>query len=189
VPGVARKGRQQAAFCFGLVLELGCLLCWFATAPVSAQKSEATPVAEFFRKDVLETGGRSADHFTERRNGGLIAPRRRLTEGQAWAKFEAEYRPPQPSTVPVLRQLESAKYFLDARTFEFDRFIKNIRDNTQFKLDRGGLRHAAPDDLTSYQLSVNPWSDGLKNARVKLDVKPRTGHPYIGVSVSIPFGN
>ena len=127
--------------------------------------------------------------FTERPNGGIIEPRRAPTEGEVWEKFEDEYRPKQPSSSPVLRQLESAKYHLDVATFGFARLVRNIHSNTQFKLDRGWLCHAAPDDLSPYRASVNPWMDGMKNVRVKVDLKPRVGRPYVGVCVVVPFGN
>ena len=184
---------------WGLEVELGCLLCWFAATSVTAQDSESVPVvaslsvatvpAEVFRKNLRESTNLWAIRPTERPNGGIIEPHRALTDSEAWEKFEAEYRPPHPSSSTVMHQLESAKYSLDVVTFGFDRLVRNIQDNTLFKFDQGGLRHAAPGDLLLPPASDNPWTDGLKNVRVKLDVKPRIGQPYVGVRVIIPFGN
>lgn len=126
-------------------MELGCLLCWFATAAVTAQQSESAPLvasllaptapSEIFRTNLRAPIDPLAIRLTERLDGGLIAPRRALTAGEAWEKFEADYRPQQPSSSLVKRQLESAKYQLDTAAFGFDRFVRNIEDNSLFKLD------------------------------------------------------
>lgn len=198
-PGVEGKDRHLAGSCFGLQVGLGCLLCWFAASSVSAQKSDPTPVvaslsgstvpAELFQKYLWETSGRWEARLAERPNGGIIEPHRAPTEGEAWEKFDADYRPHQPSSVPVIRQLESAKYLLDCATFGADRFCRNIQDNLQFKFANGRLRQAAPGDLPQHRLSANPWLGGLKDVRVKSDLKLRIGQPYVGVRIVIPFGN
>ena len=197
------NGRHQKTGHFGLQqrlqVELGCLLCWFAAPSVTAQESESAPVVallslatippEVFTRELQKPPDPWAVCLLERHNGGVIAPHRASAEGEAWEKFEAEYRPKQRNVSPVMRQIESAKYQLDAATFGFDRLVRNIQDNTLFKFDNGRLRHAAPGDLPLRRTTSHSWTDGLQHIRVKFDVKPRIGQPYVGVRVIIPFGN
>ena len=126
----------------GLQIELGCLLCWFATTSGTAQEPEPVAVvasltvspAELLKKSRQEPVDPWAIQFPERRNGGIIERRHALTDGEAWVKFEAEYRQPR-SQSPVKRQVETAKYGLDVTVYSVDRFVKNLREHVDFSFD------------------------------------------------------
>ena len=194
---------HHAKFHFGrreyLPIELGCLLCWFVTTSVTAQKSEppmlvasvsvATVPSKVQEKSLREPATLFVVRLPEDCNAVITEPPHVDTEEDVWEKFEAEYRPQQPSSSLVMRNIESAKYCLDFATFGFSRLIKNIRDSAVFKFDQGQLCRSAPDNSPPTRSSGNSWTDGLKDVRVKLDFSPRVGEPYIGVRVVIPFGN
>ena len=109
----------------------------------------------------------------------MLIPHRIPTDAEAWESFEAEYSPPQKSPSPIKRQMETAKYGLDTVVFAVDRFTKNVENQADFSLDQGGLRRTRA--TSSGELRNNP--------RVKLDLDPwRSGKPYIGVQIVIPFG-
>jgi len=79
----------------------------------------------------------------------------------------------------VKRQIETMKYGLDVTVFSVDRFVRNIQQQADFRLDKGHL-HRAPDD------QVRPAGGSL---RVQLDMKVWRTRPYVGVKIVVPFGN
>jgi len=109
----------------------------------------------------------------------LLMPHRKPTDIDAWERFEAEYSPPQRSTSPIKRQIETAKYGLDTAVFAVDRFVKNVQSQTDFSLDQTGFRRT----LTTFS------GEPRISPRVKLDLEMWQGSkPYIGVQIIIPFG-
>ena len=104
---------------------------------------------------------------------------RKLTDTEAWEKFELEYRPAQPNPSAIKRPIENVKYGLDVTVFAMDRFVKSIRDNADFEFDQGRMRHAR----------ANTHGKFVENPHVKLDLDMTHRGPYLGACVVIPFGN
>jgi hypothetical protein len=111
--------------------------------------------------------------------GETTAQRLKSPDAEAWAKFEAEYRPEPRSSSPVKRQIESAKYGLDVTVFAVDRFVKNLREHADFGFDQGRLRPTRSNSRGGF----------LDNPRMKLDLDLTHGKPYIGTRIVIAFGN
>jgi hypothetical protein len=108
-----------------------------------------------------------------------LVPGRKPTSAEAWDHFEAEYSPPQKSPSPMKYQVEKVKYGLDTAVFAVDRFFKNIENEADFSLDRGGLRR-------TWAIPFEEWRN---HPRVKLDLEMgQSAKPYVGVRLIIPFG-
>ena len=128
-------------------------------------------------------------NISERTNGQLPAereiqrilmPSRKPTDAEAWEQFEAEYSPPHKSPSHIKRQIETAKYGLDAAVFAVDRFAKNVQSQADFSFDQGSLRRTRTLSL----------EEPRNSPRVKLDLDMWQGSkPYLGVRLIIPIGN
>jgi len=110
----------------------------------------------------------------------MLMSHRLPTDAEAWERFEAEYSPPQKSPSLIKRQIETAKYGLDAAVFAVDRFTKNVENQADFSFDQGSLRRTRAISLGASRNSP----------RLKLDLDLwQGGKPYLGVQIIIPFGN
>jgi hypothetical protein len=120
-------------------------------------------------------------------------PRHRLTEGERWEKFEAEFGLAEKDPSLIKGSLESAKYRLDKTVFEVNDFVQNVENALSFDyglrpaLDREGTntapRSAAPSPI--------PLWDMVQNARFKSDIDlnvPR-GQAFVGVRLVLPIGD
>jgi len=174
----------------GLKLGMAGLLGWGTTGVGIAQDNDApllfaalsitTEAVPDWRRAAREATNARSVQITERANWQIKEPRRALTEAEAWNRFEAEYRPAHRSLSPIKRQLESGKYALDIITYRYDRIIRDLDRHLQFTLAPGEPRQAARPTANTQ------W---LGNVRLKLDVKPQIGQPYLGVRLIVRFGN
>jgi hypothetical protein len=144
-----------------------------------ASLSVSTIQPEFILNRVRERPDHPAPQVIERTDWPIPVLHGKLTDTEAWEKFESEYRPEQRSPSPVKRQIETAKYGLDTTVFAVDRFVKSIRDHADFEFDQGRL----------HRTHTNSRGGFLDNPRVKLDLEMLRDKPYVGVRVVIPFGN
>jgi hypothetical protein len=154
-----------------------------------ASLSVSTIQPEFFLSSAREQTDHRALRPAESVNWRIIAPQRAPTDREAWERFEAEYEPQHPSRSPIKREIESAKYRLDAALFAVRRLSRNIEDNTEFKLDQGQLRRVPPGVTPPLRASGNLWKDALENGHVKLDLQMLRSKPYVGAQVVFPFGD
>jgi hypothetical protein len=118
--------------------------------------------------------------LTERELQPILVSSCKPTDAEAWESFEAEYSPPQKSSSPIKRQIETAKYGLDTAVFAVDRFTKNVQSQADFSFDQGSLHRTPAVSL----------EEPRPSPRVKLDLNMWQGSkPYVGVRLIIPFGN
>ena len=172
-----------------LTITVACIACWLAAPSARAQKSESPMVMaslsvstiqpDFILNRVREHPDRPVPQVIERTDWPLPVLHGKLTDAEAWGKFEAEYEPQHPSSSLVKRQIETAKYGLDTTVFAVDRFVKSIRDHADFEFDKGNLHRTHASSREGF----------LDNPRVKLDLEMLRAKPYVGVRVVIPFGN
>jgi hypothetical protein len=172
-----------------LTVTVACVVGWRACLSVFAQDAEVPalvaslvlstvpplPILSRLREQFDTQSPRRADYPGRE----ATALRSKSPDAEAWASFEAEYRPEPRSSSPVKRQIESAKYGLDVTVFAVDRFVKSVRDHADFGFDQGRRRTMRPNSRGGF----------LDNPRVKLDLDLTHGRPYIGARVVIAFGN
>jgi hypothetical protein len=143
-----------------------------------ASLSVSPTAAASIHSNISERTDRHA--LTEREIQPMLMSHRKPTDAEAWESFEAEYSPPQKSSSPVKRQIETAKYGLDTAVFAIDHFVKNVQSQADFSFDQGSLRRTPETALEGPR----------NNPRVKLDLDMWQGSkPYLGVRIIIPFGN
>jgi hypothetical protein len=164
-----------------------CLSCWSTVPSVTAQESQSPPLmASLSVSTITAAAGRTNTNqrtdrqvVTLRESQPMLMSDRKPTSAEAWERFEAEYSPSQKSPSPIKRQIESAKFGLDTAVFAVDRFFKNVENQADFSLDRGGLRPTREI----------PFGEALRNPRVKLDLEMgQSARPYVGLRIIIPFG-
>lgn len=167
---------------------VACVTCWSAVPSATAQQSESPflmaslsvspTTAASIRSDI--SPGTNHQHLAERDLQPILTPHRLPTNAEAWERFEAEFSPPQRTPSSIKRQIETAKYGLDTAVFAVDRFVKNIRSQTDFSFDQGSLRRTPALSL----------EEPRNRPRVKLDLEMWQGSkPYVGVRIIIPVGN
>ena len=167
---------------------VACVSCWSAVPSATAQQPESpflvasltvSPVTTAsIRSKISERTDRQVP--AERELQPMLMSHRLPTDAEAWERFEAEYSPPQKSPSLIKRQIETAKYGLDAAVFAVDRFTKNVENQADFSFDQGSLRRTRAISLGASRNSP----------RLKLDLDLwQGGKPYLGVQIIIPFGN
>lgn len=149
------------------------------TPVLIASLSASTMTPEFILNSVRERPDRPAPPVIDRIDRPMPVPHRKPTDSDAWDRFEAEYRPELQNPSLIKHHIETAKYGLDVTVFALDRFIKSIRNNSDFELNDGNLHRTQTNSRDLFP--VNP--------HVKLDFDMTHGHPYLGARVVIPFGN
>ena len=181
--------KQNRHWYSALTVTVECVVCWLAVSAAPAQESAspvfvaslATPTLqpELILNRVHEQPASPALQAVAPTDRSPPLLQRKPTDTEAWERFEAEYRLVNQSPLLVKRQVETAKYGLDVTVFAVDRFVKSIRDHTDFEFDQGHLRRTR----------ANARGGFLDNPRVKLDLDMQYGRPYIGARLVIPFGN
>jgi hypothetical protein len=172
-----------------LTVTAACIALWLGNPSITAQESESPVLVAFLSvpriqpESILNSAGRQTDRtarqVAERTDWPIPPLHRKPTDTEAWAKFEAEFRPVQWSESPIKRPIETAKYGLDVTAFAVDHFVKSIRDHADFELYQGSLRRTRANSNEGF----------LDNPRVRLDLDVTHGKPYIGAQIVIPFGN
>jgi hypothetical protein len=127
-----------------------------------------------------------AAHFMNR-------PSRKLTEGERWEKFEAEFGLSQKSPSFIKGSVESTKYRLDRTTFILNEFVQNVENALSFDY---GLRPAGGPNGTNTirrgaASSPIPLWDAVQNARFKSDIDLNVpgGRAFLGVRLVLPIGD
>lgn len=120
----------------------------------------------------------------------LGVPRRKLTAGQRWEKFEAEFGLAENHSTGIKGSMESAKYNLDKATFAVNEFIIYVQQAINFEYE---LRNFRPATTTPRprRYYTNPFQDALDNARLKSDFRldvPR-GSATLGMRLVLPIGD
>jgi len=120
-------------------------------------------------------------------------PPQRLTEGERWEQFEAEFGLKEKNPSLFKGSLESAKYRVDKTTFALNEFVQNVENAFSFDY---GLRPAAGREgtNTTSRAAANspiPLWDAVQNARFKSDIDLNVpgGRAFVGVRLVLPIGN
>lgn len=120
-------------------------------------------------------------------------PRRPLTQGERWEKFEAEFGLKEKNPSWFKGSLESAKYRVDKTTFALNEFVQNVENALSFDY---GLRPASGRDGTNTVTrgaagSPIPLWDAVQNARFKSDIDLNVpgGRAFVGVRLVLPIGD
>jgi hypothetical protein len=126
----------------------------------------------------------------------VSGPRRQLTEGELWERFEAEFAPVETDAGLVQGTLQTAKYQLDRTVFALNQFIENVEDALKFEYElrnlggRGSGSGASSRRSSQRVSSGNPLLDALDNARLRSDVDlSLSGRAFVGIKLEIPFGD
>jgi len=172
-----------------LIVTDACVAWWLTVPSAPAQESESPPLVaslsistippEPVLSNVHKQPDRPVPRAAERTDWSITVPHHKMTDREAWEKFEVEFRPEQRNPSPVKRQIEIAKYGLDVSVFAVDRFVKSIRDHADFEFDHGRFHRTRENSRGGF----------LDNPRVKLDLDLTHAKPYIGARLVIPFGN
>jgi hypothetical protein len=117
-------------------------------------------------------------------------PQPRLTEGERWEKFEAEFGLKQKNPSLFKGSLESAKYRVDRTTFALNEFVQNVESALSFDY---GLRPVGSTNTTTRGAATSPiplW-DAVQNARFKSDIDLNVpgGRAFVGVRLVLPIGD
>jgi hypothetical protein len=120
-------------------------------------------------------------------------PQQRLTEGERWEKFEAEFGLKEKNPSFVKGSLESAKYRMDRTTFALNEFVESVENVLTF--DYGLRPPASPEgtNTTTRGAAASPiplW-DAVQNARFKSDIDLNVpgGRAFVGVRLVLPIGD
>jgi hypothetical protein len=163
-----------------------------ARLPVLARQSESALLADYVSPSLLLSDAQSqtpvaAGAVTSKPSDREIVatPSTASTAGDRWAEFEREYGIHRKNPLWFLSMLQSAKYRLDQLSFGAKETAKHL----EFTYDIGsptgpGGTSAKPQySLPLFGAFGRPQ---LKSVLTEHD--PQTGTPFVGLKLSIPFG-
>lgn len=118
-------------------------------------------------------------------------PRGRLSEGERWEKFEAEFGVEKKSSSLMKGALEEAKYRLDSATFAMHDLVKNVEERFRFEYQLRDLSSSAPRTRGLRPMYSNPFEDMIDNARLRSDVDLNvfSQRAFVGLRLVMPFGD
>jgi hypothetical protein len=123
---------------------------------------------------------------------GVKVPRKELTSGDRWEKFEAEFGTPQKDPSLIKGSMESAKYQLDRALFGMQELVKDVQAAVSFDCELRSLgRSQAPNDRSSASSVPIPLWDTMERARFQsdIDLNMAAGRAFVGVRLVLPIGN
>ena len=176
-----------------------CLAALLAGRAAHAQEAKRPLLAEHVPLSVLveppastnsvAAGGITGSVDGEAATAGMTKPKRELTQGERWEKFEAEFGIHEKDPSLIKGSIESAKYRLDRTVFALNEFVQNVEDALSFDY---GLRSLATNESTrAASASPIPLWDAIENARFKSDINLDMpgGRAFVGVRLVLPIGD
>jgi hypothetical protein len=174
----------------------GVVVCFGSISWAQAQTEQAIQLVDYSAPSYLSR--LPVPHFGIQTNAAFVTdPKGRdigdiikpgiTTSADRWTKFESEYGIEQESLSPIGRMFQVAKYGLDRMTFTAQETAKKCEFNYDLGCappNESGSRSAAPQ----YSL---PMFGRFGRAQMKSEVTihdPQTGQAFIGLKLSIPFG-
>jgi hypothetical protein len=173
------------------------LLC---VAPCGGQTNPRPPLASHVSPADVATGEvarvervRPARYHvgtTDPMSYSIASDRQRLSAGQRWENFHAEFGIQQRSASTFKSTLEAAKYRLDSATFVVSDFVETMEERFEFEYELRNL-NPAPHRAAIRPIYDNPISDMLDNARFRsdIDLDVGAGRAFVGVRLVLPFGD
>jgi hypothetical protein len=166
---------------------------FFGVRPaVSAQQEQTVRAVDYVSPSLLssdpkpqvvpgEGAGTGNPH-----NQDVVATRSKTsTEGDRWEAFESEYGIHQKSPSWFLSMLQSAKYGIDRLAFGAKETAKRL----EFTYDIGSA--TGPNGTTPKPQYTLPLFGAFGQPQLKTvltEHDPQTGSPFVGLKLSIPFG-
>ncbi len=115
----------------------------------------------------------------------------RLSEGERWEKFEAEFGADKRSSSLMKGALEEAKYQMDSATFAMNDLVKSVEERFRFDYQLRDLSSSAPRTSGLRPMYNNPFEQMIDGARLRSDVDLGTfsKRAFVGVRLVMPFGD
>jgi hypothetical protein len=123
---------------------------------------------------------------------GVRVPRKELTSGDRWEKFEAEFAMPQEDPSLIKGSMESAKYQLDRSLFGVQEFVQNVQDAVSFDYELRNMDRSQGPNARRWASSVPiPLWDTMERARFQsdIDLNVAGARAFVGVRLTLPIGN
>jgi hypothetical protein len=159
---------------------------------VSAQQEQSVRTVDYVSPSLLSSDAKPQVVPDARagtwnpNNQDVVATRSKpSTEGDRWEAFESEYGIHHRSPSRILSMLQSAKYGIDRLAFGAKETAKRL----EFTYDIGSA--AGPNGTTPKPQYTLPVFGAFGHAQVKTvltEHDPQTGSPFVGLKLSIPFG-
>ncbi len=134
----------------------------------------------------------------------VISKELALSESEAWQilhplhrhdardrrnRFESEFGIDDKRQTGLIGSLQLAKYALDDATFTVDDFTRSVSDALKFDYYSSGFHRAASTGQNQHHTSTGPWADMPRGVRFGPELSLTSGKPYVGLVVTVPFGN
>jgi hypothetical protein len=166
---------------------------FFGVRPaVSAQQDQPIRTVDYVSPSLLSSDPKpqvvpDAAAGTENpHNRDIVAtPSHKQTDGDRWEAFESEYGIHQKNPSWFLGMLQSAKYGIDRLAFG----AKETAKRMEFTYDIGSA--SGPSGDTPKPQYTLPLFGAFGHAQVRTvltEHDPQTGTPFVGVKLSVPFG-
>ena len=158
---------------------------------VSAQQEQSVRAVDYVSPSLLSSDPKPqvvTDRVDARNpnNRDIVATRSKTsTEGDRWEAFESEYGIHQRSPSRFLSILQSAKYGIDRLAFGAKETAKRL----EFTYDIGSP--SGPSGTSAKQQYSVPLFGAFGRPQLKsvlTEHDPQTGTPFVGLKLSIPFG-
>lgn len=180
-----------------------CLAALFAGRAAHAQEAKRPLLAEHVPLSILvepsaSTNSVAAGGITgwadgEAATAAMTRPKRELTQGERWEKFEAEFGIHEKDPSLIKGSIESAKYRLDRTVFALNEFVQNVEHALSFDygLRTLGRGSSTSESARAVSSSSIPLWDAIENARFKsdIDLDVPGGRAFVGVRLVLPIGD
>jgi hypothetical protein len=129
----------------------------------------------------------------ESANRALQEPKRELTRGERWEKFEADFGIAKKDPSLLKGSIESAKYRLDRTVFALNEFVQGVENTFSFDYELRALHRRADTSESAHAASSSPiplWN-AIENAHLKsdIDLDMAGGRAFVGVRLVLPIGD
>lgn len=179
-----------------------CLTAILAAGLAHAQEASQRPLIEYLpasasHESLSPTNSVSADQGSDVTSNDAAmartqAPRKHLTSGERWEKFEVEFGIRQKDPSLIRGYMETAKYDLDRALFGMQEILQDIQKACSFDYELRNLGRLPSADNHSATSSIPiPLWDTMERARFQsdIDLNMMGGRAYVGVQLVLPIGN
>jgi len=178
-----------------------CLVCLLAllmnanagrAQPPPAQGQPQRLLVDYVSPSLLQTNANSSTSVPQKlfpsnsTNQTIANPPARLSKGDRWEKFEAEFGIKEKDSSFVKGTIESAKYKLDETVFAAKEFVDTLRYDGYLKDFVGGSDSNAPRRYYS-----DPVRDAWENAEIRsgVDWDAQSRRAFVGIRLVLPLGD
>jgi hypothetical protein len=180
-----------------------CLAALVVATVARAQEAKQRLLAEYVPPSLLAESSASTNSSAgigmadamdgELANRTMQEPKRELTRGERWEKFEADFGIGKRDPSLLKGSIESAKYRLDRTVFALNEFVQGMEDAFSFDYELRTLRRGAGtnEPTRAASSSAIPLWNAVENARLKsdIDLDMTGGRAFVGVRLVLPIGD